>query len=176
MQLNPENAVGVLTMAGKGVRVLVTPTSDLGKVLACMHVLDAGLEMAALPKQKQLQRIIHFAGSPIKHEKKVLEMIGSSRRECTPVFSGNGDGGNGFAAAAAAVPACRCLWIDPNDPSVKDVAASMQNQSEPQGIKGRRRENFLQLLFHDRWNLVLAVYAHSCKHSAENVNEGFRLC
>lgn len=29
--------MGVLTMAGKGVRVLVTPTSDLGKILACMH-------------------------------------------------------------------------------------------------------------------------------------------
>jgi hypothetical protein len=26
-----------MTMAGKGVRVLVTPTSDLGKILACMH-------------------------------------------------------------------------------------------------------------------------------------------
>lgn len=37
MQSNPENTVGVLTMAGKGVRVLVTPTSDLGKILACMH-------------------------------------------------------------------------------------------------------------------------------------------
>lgn len=37
IQSNPENTVGVLTMAGKGVRVLVTPTSDLGKILACMH-------------------------------------------------------------------------------------------------------------------------------------------
>lgn len=37
VQSNPENTVGVLTMAGKGVRVLVTPTSDLGKILACMH-------------------------------------------------------------------------------------------------------------------------------------------
>lgn len=36
-QSNPENTVGVMTMAGKGVRVLVTPTSDLGKILACMH-------------------------------------------------------------------------------------------------------------------------------------------
>lgn len=36
-QANPENTVGVLTMAGKGVQVLVTPTSDLGKILACMH-------------------------------------------------------------------------------------------------------------------------------------------
>lgn len=37
LQSNPENTVGVLTMGGKGVRVLVTPTSDLGKILACMH-------------------------------------------------------------------------------------------------------------------------------------------
>lgn len=37
VQSNPENTVGVLTMAGKGLRVLVTPTSDLGKILACMH-------------------------------------------------------------------------------------------------------------------------------------------
>lgn len=37
IQSNPENTVGLLTMAGKGVRVLVTPTSDLGKILACMH-------------------------------------------------------------------------------------------------------------------------------------------
>lgn len=37
LQSNPENTVGVLTMAGNGVRVLVTPTSDLGKILACMH-------------------------------------------------------------------------------------------------------------------------------------------
>ncbi|PNX60536.1 26S proteasome non-ATPase regulatory subunit 4-like protein, partial [Trifolium pratense] len=40
-QSNPENTVGVLTMAGKGVRVLATPTSDLGKILACMHVQRA---------------------------------------------------------------------------------------------------------------------------------------
>ena len=37
LQSNPENTVGVLIMAGKGVRVLVTPTSDLGKILGCMH-------------------------------------------------------------------------------------------------------------------------------------------
>jgi hypothetical protein len=37
LQSNPENTVGVLTMAGKGVRVLVTPTPDLGKILSCMH-------------------------------------------------------------------------------------------------------------------------------------------
>ncbi|XP_024032837.1 26S proteasome non-ATPase regulatory subunit 4 homolog isoform X2 [Morus notabilis] len=88
-QSNPENTVGVLTMAGKGVRVLVTPTSDLGKILACMHGLEiggemnlaAGIQVAQLAlkhrqNKKQQQRIIVFVGSPIKHEKKLLEMIG----------------------------------------------------------------------------------------------------
>nr|KYP55024.1 26S proteasome non-ATPase regulatory subunit 4 [Cajanus cajan] len=88
-QSNPENTVGVLTMAGKGVRVLVTPTSDLGKILACMHGLEiggemnlaAGIQVAQLAlkhrqNKKQQQRIIVFAGSPVKHEKKMLEMIG----------------------------------------------------------------------------------------------------
>ena len=39
---NPENTVGILTLAGKGPRVLVTPTSDLGKILGAMH--DLGME------------------------------------------------------------------------------------------------------------------------------------
>ncbi|KAK4479946.1 hypothetical protein RD792_012998 [Penstemon davidsonii] len=88
-QLNPENTVGVLTMAGKGVRVLVTPTSDLGKLLACMHGLEiggemnltAGIQVAQLAlkhrqNKKQQQRIIVFVGSPVKYDKKVLELIG----------------------------------------------------------------------------------------------------
>ncbi|CAA2976729.1 26S proteasome non-ATPase regulatory subunit 4 homolog [Olea europaea subsp. europaea] len=88
-QSNPENTVGVLTMAGEGVRVLVTPTSDLGKILACMHGLEigsemnlaAGIQVAQLAlkhrqNKKQQQRIIVFAGGPVKYDKKVLEMIG----------------------------------------------------------------------------------------------------
>ncbi|CAM8934672.1 unnamed protein product [Rhodiola kirilowii] len=88
-QSNPENTVGVMIMAGKGVRVLVTPTSDLGKILACMHGLEigsemnlaAGIQVAQLAlkhrqNKKQHQRIIVFAGSPVKHDKKSLEMIG----------------------------------------------------------------------------------------------------
>ncbi|OMO83541.1 von Willebrand factor, type A [Corchorus olitorius] len=93
-QSNPENTVGVLTMAGKGVRVLVTPTSDLGKILACMHGLEiggemnlaAGIQVAQLAlkhrqNKKQQQRIIVFAGSPIKHDKKSLEMIGKKLKK-----------------------------------------------------------------------------------------------
>ncbi|KAL2459014.1 26S proteasome non-ATPase regulatory subunit 4-like protein [Forsythia ovata] len=165
-QSNPENTVGVLTMAGKGVRVLVTPTSDLGKILACMHGLEiggemnlaAGIQVAQLAlkhrqNKKQQQRIIVFAGGPVKYDKKVLEMIGRKLKKnsvaldvvnfgeedegkaeklealvaavntndsshvvhvppgpsalsdvliSTPIFTGDGEGGSSFAAAAAA--------------------------------------------------------------------------
>ncbi|KAL0449716.1 UNVERIFIED_CONTAM: 26S proteasome non-ATPase regulatory subunit [Sesamum latifolium] len=168
-QSNPENTVGVLTMAGKGVRVLVTPTSDLGKILACMHGLEiggemnlaAGIQVAQLAlkhrqNKKQQQRIIVFAGSPVKYDKKVLELIGRKLKKnsvaldivnfgeedegkrakleallaavnnndsshivhvppgpsalsdvliSTPIFTGDGERGSGFAAAAAAAAA-----------------------------------------------------------------------
>ncbi|XP_054823049.1 26S proteasome non-ATPase regulatory subunit 4 homolog [Prosopis cineraria] len=186
-QSNPENTVGVLTMAGKGVRVLVTPTSDLGKILACMHGLEiggemnlaAGIQVAQLAlkhrqNKKQQQRIIIFAGSPVKHEKKLLEMIGRKLKKnsvaldiinfgeedegktekleallaavnnndtshivhvpagpnalsdvliSTPVFTGDGEGGSGFAAAAAAAAAGGVsgfeFGVDPNlDPEL----------------------------------------------------------
>ncbi|KHN36023.1 26S proteasome non-ATPase regulatory subunit 4 [Glycine soja] len=187
-QSNPENTVGVLTMAGKGVRVLVTPTSDLGKILACMHGLDiggemnlaAGIQVAQLAlkhrqNKKQQQRIIVFAGSPVKHEKKMLEMIGRKLKKnsvaldivnfgeedegktekleallaavnnndtshivhvpsgpnalsdvliSTPIFTGDGEGGSGFAAAAAQAAAAGGVsgfefGVDPNlDPEL----------------------------------------------------------
>ncbi|KAK8582505.1 hypothetical protein V6N13_069282 [Hibiscus sabdariffa] len=96
-QSNPENTVGILTMAGKGVRVLATPTSDLGKILSCMHGLEMGVEMnlatgiqiaqLALKHRQnknQHQRIIVFAGRhvvPIKYEKKALEIIGKKLKK-----------------------------------------------------------------------------------------------
>ena len=39
-QSNPENAVGVLSLAGKVPKMLVTPTPDLGKVLNSLHGLE----------------------------------------------------------------------------------------------------------------------------------------
>ncbi|KAH9324079.1 hypothetical protein KI387_004257, partial [Taxus chinensis] len=93
-QSNPENTVGVITMAGKGVRVLVTPTSDFGKILASMHGLEVGGEMNLISSvqiaqlalkhrqnKKQQQRIIVFAGSPIKSDKKLLEVIGKKLKK-----------------------------------------------------------------------------------------------
>ncbi|KAL8046881.1 hypothetical protein ABFX02_08G202600 [Erythranthe guttata] len=179
-QSNPENTVGVLTMAGKGVRVLVTPTSDLGKILACMHGLEiggemnlaAGIQVAQLAlkhrqNKKQQQRIIVFVGSPVKYDKKALELIGRKLKKnsvaldivsfgeedeeknekleallaavnnndsshivhvpcgpsalsdvliSTPIFTGDGEGGSGFAAAAAA---SGYEFVDPNmDPEL----------------------------------------------------------
>eukprot|EP00249_Psilotum_nudum_P020010 c27520_g2_i1 orf=216-1478(+) len=93
-QSNPENTVGILTMAGKGVRVLVTPTSDLGKILACMHGLEVGgesnlsaavqvahLALKHRQNKQQRQRIVLFAGSAIAADKKTLEAIGKKLKK-----------------------------------------------------------------------------------------------
>ncbi|XP_021727589.1 26S proteasome non-ATPase regulatory subunit 4 homolog [Chenopodium quinoa] len=207
-QSNPENTVGILTMAGKGVRVLVTPTSDLGKILACMHGLEvggemnlaAGIQVAQLAlkhrqNKKQQQRIIVFAGSPVKYDKKVLEMIGRKLKKnsvaldvvdfgedeegkseklealvsavnnnetshivhvppgasalsdvliSTPIFTGDGEGGSGFAAAAAAAAAGGVsgfdFGVDPNlDPELAlALRVSMEEERARQEAAAKR--------------------------------------
>ncbi|KAI5684061.1 hypothetical protein M9H77_05289 [Catharanthus roseus] len=209
-QSNPENTVGVLTMAGKGVRVLVTPTSDLGKILACMHGLEvggemnlaAGIQVAQLAlkhrqNKKQQQRIIVFAGSPVKYDKKVLEMIGKKLKKnsvaldvvnfgeedegkteklealvaavnnndsshivhvppgpnalsdvliSTPIFTGDGEGGSGFAAAAAAAAAGGVsgfdFGVDPNlDPELAlALRVSMEEERARQEAAAKAAE------------------------------------
>ncbi|OVA19845.1 von Willebrand factor [Macleaya cordata] len=207
-QSNPENTVGILTMAGKGVRVLVTPTSDLGKILACMHGLEiggemnlsAGIQVAQLAlkhrqNKKQQQRIIVFAGSPVKYDKKVLESIGRKLKKnsvaldivdfgeeddgkpekleallaavnnndrshivhvppgssalsdvliSTPIFTGDGEGGSGFAAAAAAAAAGGVsgfdFGVDPNlDPELAlALRVSMEEERARQEAAAKR--------------------------------------
>ncbi|KDR74362.1 hypothetical protein GALMADRAFT_250234 [Galerina marginata CBS 339.88] len=76
---NPENTVGIMTMAGKGPEVLVTHTKDLGQVLGGVHAasskiggeidIPTALAVAQLAlkhrENKNLrQRIIVFVGSP----------------------------------------------------------------------------------------------------------------
>ncbi|XP_014631176.1 26S proteasome non-ATPase regulatory subunit 4 homolog isoform X2 [Glycine max] len=141
--------------------------------------LAAGIQVAQLAlkhrqNKKQQQRIIVFAGSPVKHEKKMLEMIGRKLKKnsvaldivnfgeedegktekleallaavnnndtshivhvpsgpnalsdvliSTPIFTGDGEGGSGFAAAAAAAAAGGVsgfeFGVDPNlDPEL----------------------------------------------------------
>eukprot|EP00192_Tetraselmis_astigmatica_P013031 CAMPEP_0117673850 /NCGR_PEP_ID=MMETSP0804-20121206/14706_1 /TAXON_ID=1074897 /ORGANISM="Tetraselmis astigmatica, Strain CCMP880" /LENGTH=385 /DNA_ID=CAMNT_0005482643 /DNA_START=145 /DNA_END=1302 /DNA_ORIENTATION=- len=87
-QAHPENTVGILTMAGKTPRVLVTPTPDLGKVLQCMQDVDVegecnvstAVQIAQLclkhrQNKNQRQRVVIFAGSPLLEEKEKLVKI-----------------------------------------------------------------------------------------------------
>uniref|UniRef100_A0A0E0M5F4 VWFA domain-containing protein n=1 Tax=Oryza punctata TaxID=4537 RepID=A0A0E0M5F4_ORYPU len=79
-------------MAGDRVRVLLAPTSDTVKFLACMHGLEASgeanltaaLNVAELvlknrPDKRLSQRIVVFVGSPVKDEK--LETIGKELKK-----------------------------------------------------------------------------------------------
>ncbi|KAG8901429.1 hypothetical protein FRB99_005317 [Tulasnella sp. 403] len=76
---NPENTVGLMTMAGKSPQVLVTPTVDIGKILTGLHStqisneadISTALQVAQLAlkhrqNKNQRQRIIVFVGSPLK--------------------------------------------------------------------------------------------------------------
>lgn len=214
-QSNPENTVGVLTMAGKGVRVLVTPTSDLGKILACMHGLEIGgdanltsavqvahLALKHRQNKHQRQRIILFAGSPIVSEKKTLEAIGKRLKKnnvsldivnfgeeddgksekleallssvnsgdsshlvqapagscvlsdvliTSPIFTGDGEVGSGFAASAAAGAAAAAaaaasgaggfeFGVDPNlDPELAlALRVSMEEERARQEAAAKR--------------------------------------
>mmetsp|Transcript_37991 Transcript_37991/g.45834 ORF Transcript_37991/g.45834 Transcript_37991/m.45834 type:complete len:410 (+) Transcript_37991:99-1328(+) len=93
-QQHPENTVGVLSLAGKVPRVLVTPTQDLGKVLGAMHGLTMegevnfsnGVQVAQLAlkhrqNKNQRQRIVLFAGSPIEAEQDALIKIGKKLKK-----------------------------------------------------------------------------------------------
>lgn len=214
-QSNPENTVGVLTMAGKGVRVLVTPTIDLGKILACMHGVEVGgdtnltsaVQVAQLAlkhrqNKHQRQRIILFAGSPVVADKKTLEAIGKKLKKnsvsldivnfgeeddgktekleallsavnandsshivhipagprvlsdvliSSPVFTGDGEAGSGFAASAAAGAAAAAaaaaggaggfdFGVDPNlDPELAlALRVSMEEERARQEAAAKR--------------------------------------
>ncbi|GLB33367.1 putative ssl1-like protein [Lyophyllum shimeji] len=77
---NPENTVGIMTMAGKGAEVLVTHTKDLGQILQALHqtsskiggeidiptaIAIAQLALKHRENKNLRQRIIVFAGSPL---------------------------------------------------------------------------------------------------------------
>lgn len=76
---NPENTVGLMTMAGKTPQVLVTPTTDIGKILAGLHETSVSEEADVITalnvsqlalkhrqNKNQRQRIVAFVGSPLK--------------------------------------------------------------------------------------------------------------
>ena len=68
-QDNPENTVGVLTMAGKSPRVLVTPTPDLGKILSSMQVRLLASQALMSPVMLSAEHLYNGqAGSIISHD------------------------------------------------------------------------------------------------------------
>ncbi|KAI8067047.1 hypothetical protein BC940DRAFT_319493 [Gongronella butleri] len=84
-QSNPENTVGLMTMAGKSPEVLVTLTSDIGKILSALHGVKAsgqndfitGVQIAQLAlkhrqNRNQRQRIVVFVGSPLEVDERAL--------------------------------------------------------------------------------------------------------
>ena len=94
-QHNPENSVGVLSLAGKVPRILVTPTQDLGAVLNSVHgvkisgTIDiptaaqiAHLALKHRQNKHQKMRIVLFVGSPVLAEKQTLVAVGKKLKKC----------------------------------------------------------------------------------------------
>eukprot|EP01114_Cavostelium_apophysatum_P024756 TRINITY_DN980_c0_g1_i1.p1 TRINITY_DN980_c0_g1~~TRINITY_DN980_c0_g1_i1.p1 ORF type:complete len:389 (-),score=127.08 TRINITY_DN980_c0_g1_i1:130-1296(-) len=93
-QSNPENTVGVIACAGKSPEVLVTLTSDLGKILTALHDVKittrlnfvSGVQVAQLAlkhrqNKNQHQRVIFFVGSPIENETTELVRLGNKLKK-----------------------------------------------------------------------------------------------
>ncbi|TPX33617.1 hypothetical protein SmJEL517_g03550 [Synchytrium microbalum] len=93
-QSNPENTVGLMTMAAKGPEVLVTLTSDIGKVLTALHHikmgssanLNTGVQIATLAlkhrqNKNQRQRVIVFVGSPVAEDEATLVKLGKKLKK-----------------------------------------------------------------------------------------------
>ncbi|KAJ3025919.1 UNVERIFIED_CONTAM: hypothetical protein HDU68_006504 [Siphonaria sp. JEL0065] len=93
-QSNPENTVGLMTMAGKGPEVLVTLTSEIGKILTALHRvkisekpnISTGVQIAQLAlkhrqNKNQRQRIIVFVGSPLPEDEKSLVKLGKKLKK-----------------------------------------------------------------------------------------------
>ncbi|OLL26774.1 26S proteasome regulatory subunit rpn10 [Neolecta irregularis DAH-3] len=84
-QANPENAVGIMTMAGKSPEVKSTLTTDFGAILAALHdvkiseschfttaIQIAQLALKHRENKNQRQRIVVLTASPISEDTKDL--------------------------------------------------------------------------------------------------------
>jgi 26S proteasome regulatory subunit N10 len=91
---NPENTVGILTTAGQGVDLLVSPTQEAGKVLASFSKiklsgkadLTTSIQIAqlALKHRKNKngsQRIIVFVGCPVQESAEALQKLGKQLKK-----------------------------------------------------------------------------------------------
>ncbi|KAL9111301.1 MAG: hypothetical protein Q9227_004178 [Pyrenula ochraceoflavens] len=93
-QANPESSVGLMSMGGKGPEVLVTLTTDIGKILEGLHQtkimgnshLSTAIQVAALAlkhrqNKSQRQRVIVFTCSPIDEDEKSLVKLAKKMKK-----------------------------------------------------------------------------------------------
>ncbi|KAH7326645.1 hypothetical protein B0I35DRAFT_387588 [Stachybotrys elegans] len=95
-QGNPESSVGLMSMGGKGPEVLVTLTTEQGKILDGLHRtkkkisgsshLKTGIQVATLAlkhrqNRSQRQRIIVFVCSPIEESEKELVQLAKKMKK-----------------------------------------------------------------------------------------------
>ncbi|PHH72229.1 hypothetical protein CDD82_6115 [Ophiocordyceps australis] len=95
-QGNPESSVGLMSMGGKGPEVLVTLTTEQGKILDGLHRtkkkiggsshIKRGIQIAALAlkhrqNRSQRQRIIVFVCSPIEEDEKELTLLAKKMKK-----------------------------------------------------------------------------------------------
>lgn len=93
-QQHPENSVGFLASAGDRVEVLLTPSSDLGRMIAELGKVRQGghadllraiqtaqLALKHRQNKNQKQRIIAFVGSPVFASEKELETLGKNLKK-----------------------------------------------------------------------------------------------
>ncbi|KAK5990948.1 26S proteasome non-ATPase regulatory subunit 4-like protein [Cladobotryum mycophilum] len=95
-QGNPESSVGLMSMGGKGPEVLVTLTTEQGKILDGLHRtkkkiggsshLKTGIQVATLAlkhrqNRSQRQRIIAFVCSPVEDEEKELTQLAKKMKK-----------------------------------------------------------------------------------------------
>jgi 26S proteasome regulatory subunit N10 len=95
-QGNPESSVGLMSMGGKGPEVLVTLTTEQGKILEGLHRtkkkiggsshLKTGIQVATLAlkhrqNRSQRQRVIVFICSPIEEKEKDLVRLAQKMKK-----------------------------------------------------------------------------------------------
>eukprot|EP01080_Neovahlkampfia_damariscottae_P012711 gene12711-6909_t len=96
-QQNPETTLGIMTTAGKGPQVHVSPTTNLGQLLSCLSSLKISgnsnfgnsLRVAQLAlkrrstdqSQNGARRIIAFIASPLKESEEELEELANKLKK-----------------------------------------------------------------------------------------------
>ncbi|KAK9478428.1 hypothetical protein V1514DRAFT_294128 [Lipomyces japonicus] len=152
---NPESAVGLMTMAGQGPEVLVTLTTDFGKILSSIAKtkvhgsthLTTAIQVAALAlkhrqNKAQRQRIIAFVGSPIdEDEKDLIKLAKKMKKNNISVDfisfgeeSENNDKLEKFIANVKSGETNHLLSIPPGPHLISDVIASSNVLVDEDGI------------------------------------------